>query len=233
MMTSDKYIDLEITVEELYNGCEKVIHYKRYSSCPSLCFFGPPCILCSGQGVNLDVPSILNRGSDETIPLILCKECRGTGTLFKKSVQKKGDEKKGDEKKGDEKKGDEKRKGQGNNSNCCDGSGTVILQEEIKVAILPGMYAGETIIFPKMSNVQVGMLTGNVVVKILVKPHPLFICLDKSPDVFYKHYNDIATKDITTLCGHVCRIIDKDILGHYGLWSKDGISRGKLIVLHG
>lgn len=206
LCTKNKLVDLFVTLEELYQGTTKTISFKKCLPC-DYCFSidrelettYAPCTKCCGQGVNLDVAAL----KPSTAPsLILCSECEGSG---EKNTLPCG---------------------------SCQDLGVVFVTQEIVVKIPRGTYPGELITFLEEANQQYKMTPGDVVVTILVKPHPYFAPSLNSPDLFYKHYVDdplVSAPHIPTLCGHTIPVSDaKESLGNYGLWCKDGVSRGTL-----
>ena len=143
----------------------------------------------------------LDLSSLKETSLILCPDCEGCGVI-KETICKN-----------------------------CDDLGVVFSRREISVKVPRGTYPEELITFPGEACQQPGMAPGDVIVRIVVSPHPYFEAVANSPNLFYKNYQEYTkTDEVTTLDGQIIKVKGDD-LGPHGLWSKDGIFRGNLRLL--
>jgi DnaJ-class molecular chaperone len=210
--TRNKYIDLYITLEDLFNGAVKSISFKKSIIC-EYCTVATSttCPLCAGEGVNMKFKNMDGDSFKIDHNFILCHECEGSGKKY--------------------------------NLQChfCDNLGIVFQTRTIIVNIMRGMNPQELIVFSAEANQQSKMIPGDVIVRLVVKPHPYFeISSASTSDLIYKHYESGSTVEIPTLDNHILtidlsrhsKILGKPImLGDYGLWNRSGTGRGSLSLI--
>lgn len=199
--TLDKEIFVNITLEELYSGIVKKIEYEVFVECKFCILKHTDCEYCASQGINF------TRQGQRT----LCINCLGSGVTVTISCPR------------------------------CQDLGVVLTRKSLDVVITPGIDVSLTIVFPKESNQQPMMIPGDVIVHIKVLPHPFFqVDMESMKNGIGNLLLNIqSTSASATLVPTIDRNnvlkIATDLksgtsLGNFGLWNRDGISRGQLLI---
>lgn len=138
--------ELEVTLEELYNGCEKTVEYERHIVC-GMCkgkgtkegATSSPCSMCHGQGQVLMVVS----GFQTFGP---CPQCQGMGEQIAEADR------------------------------CPECKGERLLPEKktLEVHVEQGMEDGQKIVFQGQSDEIPDADTGDVVIVLKQKEHDVF-----------------------------------------------------------
>lgn len=146
---ADLQIDLEITLEEAFNGKEKSISIKSFIPCDQCQGAGhfvkdgvKECATCGGQG---EIRETRNSFFGQFAQIHRCSQCYGTGQIPNKSCSQ------------------------------CAASGRVKKDKEVLISITPGIQNSQLI---KISGAgeagERGAATGDLYVRILVNPHSVY-----------------------------------------------------------
>ena len=138
--------ELEVTLEELYNGCEKTVEYERHVVCGACQGKGTKegtkatqCETCGGQG-----QVIANVGGFHTV--MACPKCQGTGDMI----------------------------AEGDQCPNCHGERLLAEKKTLEVHVDRGMEAGQKIVFQGQSDEIPDADTGDVVIVLKQTEHPVF-----------------------------------------------------------
>lgn len=162
----NQHYELELTLEELYEGVSRGIEYRRMSSCEECNGTGVPpdaeirnCPACNGRGVRHVMRSTL-LGSFTQVAQ--CPDCGGTGKIASRQCPK------------------------------CHGEGRSQTTERIVVEIPAGADHGNYRVIQGMGNAGLnGGPPGDLVVYVKVKPHEKF--RRRGADLFYNLPISFAT----------------------------------------
>jgi DnaJ-related protein SCJ1 len=185
----DAYMDIPVTLEELYNGASRSTVLSRNVICRKCRGTGAKggktkkCKACNGQGVQL-----VNRqmGPGFTVQMQQqCSKCGGKGTVFKTKCP------------------------------VCSGNKIVPEEKTLEPIIERGMSDGEEIRFEKQSEQRPGMTPGDVVFKLKQKKHAMFTRsgndLNMEMHITLQEALLGFSKEITHLDGHHVEIASSDI----------------------
>lgn len=144
--------DLEITLEEAYNGVEKELNLRRLINCPECQGKGgenlKTCSKCQGSGMEQQRSNSLWGLFIQQQP---CSECSGRGQIPEKRCPN------------------------------CQGTGRVRQEEKVKVEIPAGVQTGQTLKVPQQGEAgPYGGPKGDLLVNLRVKPHKDFIREDET-----------------------------------------------------
>jgi molecular chaperone DnaJ len=176
----DINIEIELTLEEVAQGDEKVVTLKKDVLCPHCDGTGgePPsgvetCSLCNGSGVVQTTRGLGFGIFSTTAP---CRRCNGTGKVVTKPCKE------------------------------CRGQGTVRVTEEIVLNIPPGVDTGDMLRMPGKGEIGAkGGPPGDLIAHIKVANHPVF--QRDGADLVYELPIDFATAalggsvDVPTISG--------------------------------
>ena len=148
--TRDIRKEVEVTLEELFNGCEKVVEVQKQVLC-SVCNGNgtssgkksPKCSFCNGTGAIATVHNLggmLLQSSDE------CIHCKGLGEIISDEDQ----------------------------CSNCKGEKILKINKNYNVHIEPGMETGSQITFQGESNEIPNVESGNLVFIVKEIPHSIF-----------------------------------------------------------
>jgi len=141
-------VNLTLTLEEMFNGTEKKIKYRRKNKCGSCSGEGgktESCTTCNGSGhVMHEVNTFFGRARQ----LGLCNNCNGIGRVVVDSCK------------------------------TCNGSGVEYIEEELDVNIPRGVDENDSFTQRGKGNHARGGTTGDLWIRIIPKPHNKFIRKD-------------------------------------------------------
>lgn len=144
----DGNVQLSVSLEELYNGNTREVHYKRNVVCRKCRGTGAKdgktkkCKQCGGQGVVLVEQQM---GPGFTVQMQQpCPKCGGKGKVVKKKCP------------------------------ICGGHKVVQEDKELVIDIEKGMPSNHEIVFEKAADQQPGIIPGNVIFHLHQTPHHTF-----------------------------------------------------------
>lgn len=145
----DAAIELMVTLEELYNGAQKTISYKRNVICKHCKGTGAEggevttCSKCHGTGMIMVEQNIMPGFRMQTQST--CPKCHGKGKMYKHECS------------------------------ICHGSGVHPQLTTLDVTVEKGMPDGYEIKYERMAEEKPGYLPGDVIVKLRQQQHPYYI----------------------------------------------------------
>lgn len=174
---SDIRIKIKVTLEDVYNGLEKKIKYKRKDKCPTCSGTGKSktknnvdsCSRCNGTGyINYRKRTIMGVVEDKR----QCPDCQGTGLKFL------------------------------NDCSNCNGEGVVTTEQITTIKIPKGVRNGDVIKMGGLGNcVANGIIPGDLLVEIEVANHDTFTRDINNPQNI--EYNVDISYDTAVLGGDV------------------------------
>jgi len=145
-MGSNLRLNINLTLEEIFEGGNKKIRYSRVAPCMSCNSAGGSepitCNTCGGNGI-LSQKTRTPFGIMENI--ITCHECQGDGVTYK------------------------------NKCTPCDGHGTISKNEELEIKIPAGVQDGMNMVFQGMGQAVKNGTSGSLVVNFNEIPHKKYI----------------------------------------------------------
>lgn len=143
----DMSVNVQVTLEELYNGAQKQSKFQKQKICPKCRGTGAKdgkmttCPKCKGQGVVY----VLQRMGGFTVQVQqTCDHCGGTGKHFKEKCPH------------------------------CHGHKVVVENKLLEADIEPGMPSDHRIVFERESHQQPGTIPGDVVFQLRLQKHDRF-----------------------------------------------------------
>lgn len=174
----DLRINLEVTLEEVYNGTTKFINYKRRVPCDSCFGIGGKedvCHTCHGKGFFQQVMrdpfgnTIYNMGT--------CQNCGGTGKIVIEPCK------------------------------TCNGESWAIKEEKLEINLPQGIEDGMIFVRERFGNHIKNGIPGDLIINIIEKPHNIFVRsgmdLNSSINLSYPELILGVEKEIETLSGNI------------------------------
>lgn len=204
---------LKLTLEDIFNGVNKTIKYKRKVNCETCEGNGGTeltnCVTCGGNGIVVElfqtpVGSIQNTYT--------CHNCNGTGKSYKYECK------------------------------TCFGSGLKSVEENIEINVPHGVYSDMTFSMRGKGNSVKSGIPGDLFVKIVEYPHKKFVRNgDDLKTVLKLNYSQLVLGDkveIETIEGSKIRIIIPEYsdvgsnlkVKNKGMKSLNSENRGDLII---
>ena len=211
---SDLRIQLNITLEDAFNGVKKKVKYKRYVKCDSCGGSGKTartkekqCSACHGSGMSYQSNGFMRMGTT-------CPHCGGTGKIIENPCGK------------------------------CNGHGIVLKDTEVEFSIPSGCMNGQSIRLGGMGHLPVhgDGDPGDLYINMAIMPHNLYERYDN--DLIYECKVKVldaitgCNQEIPTIDGKKLSVIiphgssdgDKLKINGYGM-PISGSVRGNLIVI--
>lgn len=138
-------VNLKLTLEEIFNGVNKKIKYKRTDKCSDCGGLSSPCKVCHGSGFIVEATQFGNHVFQTQMG---CQTCHGSGQVKSETT---------------------------NNCKTCDGLGLQVKEVPLEVEIPIGVRDGMTLIKDGGGHAVIGGQHGDIIIVITEKPHDIFI----------------------------------------------------------
>ena len=143
----DARVDVQVTLEDLYNGASREISMEKNIVCPKCHGTGgklgktKQCPVCKGRGVTIQNVNMMGFNMQMQQP---CNRCKGKGIIFSEVCPH------------------------------CNGRRVIKDKKTLKVEIEKGMKNNQEIVFPRESEQSPDTIPGDLIVRLVQKRHNFF-----------------------------------------------------------